>query len=129
MQVEVNLHHFQVHVLLINQVNLYGFTLSNTHYRRWNCWNNDCSTTSKEKKSYPDPNIDNATVVKLLQQKYTAAFYSETFKIPLDRVDDFIYFVGEREVTHELMQAENEIDLLELLFQQSERYKALIEDK
>ncbi|QIE60464.1 hypothetical protein G5B37_13090 [Rasiella rasia] len=78
-----------------------------------------------KKKSEPyKPQLKETEMVKLLQDKYSAAYYSETFSIPLDRVDDFIYFAGENAITTNMLKPENEVELLETLFIQSELYKA-----
>ena len=50
-------------------------------------------------------------------------YYSKTFDIPIEKVDDFIYFVQGNAVTPSMLKPENELELLETLFQQSELYK------
>ena len=61
-----------------------------------------------------------------MQQRFSAQYYAHTFGIPIEKVDDFIYFAQENAVTPEMLKEENEIELLATLFQQSEVYKERI---
>mgnify|MGYP003709624645 CR=1 FL=1 len=81
----------------------------------------------KKKKNpiaYVDPLTESLGVIKELQTRYPDNFYTETFGIPAEKVDDFIYFAKDNAVTKQLVEPGNEMELLETLFQQSERYKA-----
>jgi hypothetical protein len=54
---------------------------------------------------------------------------TETFGIPDEQVNDFIYFTEENGIDKNLLISENEIQLLEFLHRQSELYKArVVED-
>jgi len=88
----------------------------------------------KKKSKAPIPQFgnmisENRFVVLALQEKYTSTYYAENFGIPAEKVDDFIYFAKENAVTPAMLKPENEIELLETLFQQSELYKARINDE
>lgn len=82
----------------------------------------------KKKPAYVDPFKEEVTTIQRLQEKYSVAFYAETFGIPTEKVDDFIYFAEENAITPSMLTPENEIKLLETLLQQSELYKARQKD-
>jgi hypothetical protein len=82
----------------------------------------------KENQPYVDPFREEHSLVKALQAKYDTNFYSETFEIPVERVDDFIYFAGENGVKPSMIKPENEMELLAVLFEQSVFYKATWND-
>ena len=84
---------------------------------------------NNKKKTYAAPSLKQEEIILQLQEKYTASFYSETFGISLERVDAFIYFAEENAVTPKLLKPENEIRLLEVLFEQSVLYKKRISDE
>ncbi|WP_432411683.1 carboxypeptidase-like regulatory domain-containing protein [Rasiella sp. SM2506] len=81
----------------------------------------------KDKKDYTDPFAEIKSQRPTLQDKYSAQYYSATFKIPLEQVNDFIYFVTHNVATWHLLGPENEMQLLKVLFEQSERYKKKLE--
>lgn len=81
-----------------------------------------------KKKKQPiqsvDPLEESLGMVRKLQTKYSGTYYTETFGIPAEKVDDFIYFAKENAVTKNMLEPGNEMELLKTLFEQSERYKA-----
>ncbi|HIB48854.1 MAG TPA: hypothetical protein EYN07_00855 [Flavobacteriaceae bacterium] len=80
-------------------------------------------------KKKKDPYVETpnySTIVRALQQRFSAQYYADTFGIPIEKVDNFIYFAQENAVTPEMLKEENEIELLATLFQQSEVYKERI---
>lgn len=84
----------------------------------------------KKDKSAPVETLNNGQVlVTALQQRYSAQYYSETFGIPIEKVDAFIYFAEENAVEPYMLKPENEIKLLEVLFEQSKVYKARLADE
>lgn len=83
----------------------------------------------KEKTPATNPFQTEISTIRRLQEKYNVAYYHDTFGIPTDRVDDFIYFAEENAVTKDMLLPANEIELLETLFQQSALYKARIKDE
>lgn len=83
----------------------------------------------KGKKAYVDPFAEKATLVKALQSKYSTEYFSKTFGLPIEKVDDFIYFAEENALQLYMLKPENEMELLEVLFKQSELYKARLTDK
>ncbi|MDX1463182.1 MAG: hypothetical protein R3359_09005 [Marinirhabdus sp.] len=83
----------------------------------------------KPKTPRVDPFQEGISIIGMLQEKYTVAFYAETFDIPTERVDDFIYFAAERNVTPGMLHPDNEIELLETLFELSDVYKSRVTDE
>jgi uncharacterized protein (DUF433 family) len=79
----------------------------------------------KKDKTTPKVTLNNGQVlVTALQQRYSAQYYAETFDIPAEKVDAFIYFAEENAIEPYMLKPENEIKLLEVLFEQSKLYKA-----
>ncbi|MEP3793377.1 MAG: hypothetical protein ABJU54_00815 [Gilvibacter sp.] len=58
-----------------------------------------------------------------LRQRYSVHFFESEFGIDPLKVDDFIYFVDEQGLSADMLKAENEIELLSFLKEQSEAYK------
>jgi len=84
----------------------------------------------KKDKSTPVETINNGQVlVTALQQRFSAQYYAETFCIPAEKVDAFIYFAEENAIEPYMLKSENEIELLEVLFEQSKIYKARLTDE
>lgn len=84
----------------------------------------------KKEKSTPKQTLNNGQVlVTALQQRYSPAYYAETFGIPAENVDAFIYFAEENAIQPYMLKPENEIELLEVLFEQSLVYKARLNNE
>ena len=77
----------------------------------------------KKDKNYIDPWAETKPKGIPLQERFSVQYYSTTFGIPPEQVDDFIYFVTHNVATWHLLGPENEMKLLQVLFEQSERYK------
>lgn len=69
----------------------------------------------KIKKEQQQSRLPNGTLV----QRYNAEFLEENFKIPRSRSEEFIVYVEEKGVDSELWKQEKELQLLELLYQES----------
>lgn len=77
----------------------------------------------KDRKEHIDPFAVKESQRPTLQKKYSAQYYSTTFGIPIEQIDGFLYFVTHNVATWNLLGPENEMQLLKILFEQSERYK------
>lgn len=77
----------------------------------------------KDRNNFIDPWAETKPKRATLQERFSAQYYSTTFGIPLAQVDDFIYYVTHHVATWNLLGPENEMQLLKILFEQSERYK------
>jgi hypothetical protein len=83
----------------------------------------------KKKKSEKQVVTEKEVITTSLRQRYSNAYMTETFGIPDEQVNDFIYFTEENGIDKNLLISENEIQLLEFLHRQSELYKArVVED-
>lgn len=69
----------------------------------------------KIKKEQQQSRLPNGTLV----QRYNAEFLEENFKIPRSRSEEFIVYVEEKGINSELWKQEKELELLELLYQES----------
>lgn len=76
----------------------------------------------KKNKEKPKPKIRYSKVVSVLKEKYDTAFFTNTFNIPKEYVNDYIYFVGEEGIQESLLLPENEILFLEYLNLKSKTY-------
>ncbi|MEL6810916.1 MAG: carboxypeptidase-like regulatory domain-containing protein [Bacteroidota bacterium] len=70
---------------------------------------------------------DNLT--RELLRRHPVNYLVNTFEIPQDKVNDFVYFTEENGLNSYLLKPENEIQLLEFLFDQSEAYKKQLDTK
>lgn len=57
-----------------------------------------------------------------LRQRYNVYFFNENYGIPIEKVDDFIYFVQDSGMNQDLLKASKELELLSLLKAQSILY-------
>ncbi|WP_290626189.1 carboxypeptidase-like regulatory domain-containing protein [Altibacter sp.] len=64
-----------------------------------------------------------------LRQRFSNSYVSETFGIPENRVNDFLYFLEERGVKRELLKAENELLLLAFIQRESAMYLKKLDSK
>lgn len=83
----------------------------------------------KEKKNTIETFNNGRVLVTALQQRYSQQYYAETFTIPTEKVDDFIYFAEENAIEPYMLKPENEIELLEVLFEQSNLYKSRLKNE
>ena len=68
------------------------------------------------------------SIAVALRQRYNVYFFEEAFSIPQQKVDDFIYFVQDSGINPSLLKAENELELLALLKEQSKVYLSRVDD-
>ena len=68
-------------------------------------------------------------VTKEMQRRLGIGYISETFNIPEEKVNEFIYFVEENGMDKKLLKPENELLLFEYLDQQSKLYLKQIDEK
>jgi hypothetical protein len=76
------------------------------------------SPLTKKRNNEARALLPNGTLVK----RYNAAFLEENFKIPRERSDEFLVYVEEKGVDAELWKKERELELLELLQQESQLF-------
>lgn len=62
-------------------------------------------------------------VAATLRDRFSNAYISETFGIPEDKVNDFLFYAEANGMNYSLLYEANEIELLEFLFQKSIAYK------
>jgi CarboxypepD_reg-like domain len=84
---------------------------------------------AKERKNSTQSLNNGQVIFTALQQRYSQQYYAETFGIPIEKVDDYIYFASENAITPHLLKSKNEIELLQVLFEQSILYKARLKDE
>ncbi|MEM7185249.1 MAG: hypothetical protein AAF466_01215 [Bacteroidota bacterium] len=77
----------------------------------------------KKNKSDKEVIEDQRVATNALLDRYPQYYIANTFKIPEDRVNDFVFYTEENGLTPYLMRTENEIELLEFLLQRSLEYK------
>ena len=68
-------------------------------------------------------------LANVLLERYTHDYFVETFGIPFDQVNDFVFFTEENGLTASMLKPANEIELLAYLFEQSETYKKRLADR
>ncbi|MBZ0328096.1 MAG: carboxypeptidase-like regulatory domain-containing protein [Altibacter sp.] len=83
----------------------------------------------KKPKKEVEKITDRAALIRAMRQRFSNAYITETFAIPEERVNDFIYFLEENGVDAHLLKLENELLLLDFLTAQSIIYKADLETK
>jgi len=72
---------------------------------------------------------DRVQISRTLRQRFSNVYIEETFGIPKEKANDFLYFAEEGGLNQAMLTAENEMELLEYMFRQSELYKKLREEK
>lgn len=77
----------------------------------------------KKKKTEKQVVTDKDVITTALRQRYSNAYITETFGIPEDKVNDFIYYTEEEGIDANLLKDANEIELLEFLREKSVKYK------
>lgn len=81
----------------------------------------------KKKKTEKQVATNKEVITTALRQRYSNAYITETFGIPSDKVNDFIYYTEEEGIDENLLRDANEIQLLEFLRMQSIKYKSQLE--
>ena len=66
---------------------------------------------------------DRLQISRTLRQRFSNAYIFETFEIPKEKANDFLFFVEEHGLTETMLKAENEMKLLDFMYKQSELYK------
>jgi len=81
----------------------------------------------KKKKTFKELNSEKNLVATGLRQRFSNSYLSQIFGINEEQANDFIYFVEENGMQRSWLKRENEILLLDFMYQQSEVYKKLRE--
>ena len=77
----------------------------------------------KPKKSVKKQSvIDRQVAVTAIRQRFSNVYIHETFGVPMENVNDFIYFIEETSFDINLLKAENEIELLAEISRKSKIY-------
>jgi len=84
---------------------------------------------NKKRKPVREKVLSREALTNALRQRFNNSYITDTFGIPADKVNDFIYFAEENGIHQDLLKSKNEILLLEFLYDQSEKYKVQIEGK
>ena len=77
----------------------------------------------KKKRSTQQIVTSRKDLADALLKNYNHDYIVQTFDIPYDKVNDFIYFTEENGLTVSMLKPANKIELLAFLFEQSESYK------
>jgi hypothetical protein len=81
----------------------------------------------KNKKTFKDINEDKNYVARSLRQRFSNNYLSTIFGIQEEQANEFIYYVEENGMQSSWLQAENEILLLDFMYQKSKVFKNLRE--
>ncbi len=76
----------------------------------------------KKKKTERQIISEKDLMTDAVQKRFGNAYISKTFKIPEEKVNEFIYFVEENGIDKKLLEYENELLLIEYLHSQSKIY-------
>ncbi len=76
----------------------------------------------KKKKTEKQLITETDMVTKAVQSRFGINYISNTFNIPEDKVNEFVYFVEENGIDKNLLRSENELQLFEFIQKQSEVY-------
>lgn len=77
------------------------------------------TTTQMKKEQRPDADID-----MKLRALYDDEFFRENLDIRLENINDFIYFADDNGLSKQMLEAGNELELIDFLVEQSKKYKA-----
>lgn len=77
----------------------------------------------EENKELTDREMD-----EKVREMYDNEFFRENLDIQQEKINDFIFYARENGLTSQMMQAGNELDLIEFLIRKSEEYKQLGEE-
>jgi hypothetical protein len=81
----------------------------------------------KKKKTFKDINEDKNYITRSLRQRFSNSYLSSKFGIEEEQSNDFIYYVEENGMQASWLKEENEIRLLDFMYQKSKAYKDLRE--
>ena len=81
--------------------------------------------TKKKKKTFQDINNDKNYIARSLRQRFSNDYLSSIFGIEEMQANDFIYYVEENGMQSSWLKEENEIRLLDFMYQKSIAYKKL----
>lgn len=81
----------------------------------------------KKKRTFRELNSEKNLVAKSLRQRFSNSYLSLVFGIQEEQANDFIFFVEENGMQRNWLKQENEILLLEFMYQKSDAYKKLHE--
>lgn len=81
----------------------------------------------KNKKTFKDINEDKNYVARSLRQRFSNNYLATIFGIEEEQANEFIYYVEENGMQPSWLQAENEILLLDFMYQKSKVFKNLRE--
>ena len=76
----------------------------------------------KKKKTEKQIISETDMVTKAVQSRFGNNYIAETFNIPEEKVNEFIYFVEESGIDKSLLRSENELQLIEFLHIKSQAY-------
>ena len=79
----------------------------------------------KKKRTPFQPKKEYLQAVLVLNEKFDTDFYIQTFGIPKQSVQDFIYYLGEIGIPETLLKPENELALINYIQQKAKKYKQL----
>lgn len=82
---------------------------------------------NKKKKTIKDINEDKNYITRSLRQRFSNSYLSSTFGIEEEQANEFIYYVEENGMEVSWLKEENEIRLLDFMYQKSVAYKKLRE--
>ena len=77
----------------------------------------------RKKRSTQEIVTSRKDLAEALLKLYNHDYFVQTFGIPFDKVNDFIYFTEENGLRSSMLKPGEEIELLAYLFEQSETYK------
>ncbi len=90
----------------------------------------DIISPSKKKKSTKKEEISETDMItNAVQKRFGNNYISKTFKIPEDKVNEFIYYVEENGIDRSLLRPENEFILIDYLHLQSRAYLLQSQEK
>lgn len=76
------------------------------------------TTTQMKQEERRDADVD-----MKLRQVYDDEFFRKNLDIPLENINDFIFFADDNGLSEEMLKAGNELDLIQFLVEQSKKYK------
>ena len=81
----------------------------------------------KKKRTFKELNEDKNYIARSLRQRFSNGYLSSIFGIQEEQANEFIYYVEENGMLSSWLKEENEIRLLDFMYQKSEAYKNLRE--
>ena len=71
----------------------------------------------------PYSDLPNAEIDKEIRKLYNDDFFRENLNIPMENINDFIYFADDNGLSEQMLKKGNELDLIDFLVEQSKKYK------